>query len=261
MMPPRKVRSVVVPKTKRIREVTPINCQQGPLAKRTWSNASDTDIVMTITQPIDANRSNKTSQKPKANPAHSRAKEASNSCSTVSLAHPAAGVQHTCNAVPTLGQHQPSLQQTSPPWWAWGPPQPPAPWNWNMWTLGTFHQMSSNNATNPQQHPQVAPPQMFTPTNAAQTQMTHATLPTTTTIQQQSMISSSSSPSEKVPPSHLSPAHKGLVGDSPKDTTEELEEIDSLISALSFTTAPGNHQEPLFSMHVSNSIKKCIWAG
>ena len=104
----------------------------------------------------------------------------------------------------------------------------------------------------------MALPQMLTATNTTPTQLQPTTSPTMTTVQQQSMTSSSSPPSKMVQPSHISPAHQGVVTDSTKDTMEELEEIDPLISALSFTTAPGNQQKPLLSMHVS---KKCIWAG
>ena len=53
--------------------------------------------------------------------------------------------------------------------------------------------------------------------------------------------------------------HIGATGDAEKDLLEEPE--DPLVSALSFTKAPGSFQEPLLSMHISNSIKKHIWAG
>ena len=112
MMPPKKVRSVVMPKNKRTREVTPIHLQQGPPAKRTQSNASDTDIVMTIMQPIDANKLKKSSQKPNANPTCSRAKEARNSCSTASLAHPQPGCNTPAMLHPLWGSI--SLLSSSP---------------------------------------------------------------------------------------------------------------------------------------------------
>ena len=123
-MPPKKVRSVVVPKNKRPREVVPVQHDESPPAKRTHSTGPDSDIIMTITQPVDTNKSNKGSHKPKSNPTHSRAEEAGNSYSSASFTHPTARVQHACHAAPTPGQHQPSLQQSSPPWWAWGPPHP-----------------------------------------------------------------------------------------------------------------------------------------
>ena len=42
---------------------------------------------------------------------------------------------------------------------------------------------------------------------------------------------------------------------TPPHNAEE-EEADPLVSALSFTTAPGNKNGPLLSMHVSALIKK-----
>ena len=47
---------------------------------------------------------------------------------------------------------------------------------------------------------------------------------------------------------------------NPSDNTDE-EQPDPLVSALSFSTAPGKLPAPLLSMHVSASIKKRIWAG
>ena len=36
---------------------------------------------------------------------------------------------------------------------------------------------------------------------------------------------------------------------------------DPLVSALAVSTVPGKEGEPILSMHVSQAIKKCIWAG
>ena len=47
---------------------------------------------------------------------------------------------------------------------------------------------------------------------------------------------------------------------NPLENAED-EQPDPLVSALSFSTAPGKSSEPLLSMHVSNSSKKQIWAG
>ena len=43
--------------------------------------------------------------------------------------------------------------------------------------------------------------------------------------------------------------------------THEMDHIGPLVNALLFTTTPGNPPGQLLSMHVYNSIKKCIWAG
>ena len=155
-MPPKNVKSVIVPKNKRARQVT--TTQQGPPTKRTHSNASE-DIVMTITQLVsDKNHTNNTSKK---KPTQSQAQEVGNSHMAASIAHPSAGVQHASNAAPYPGQYQPTLQQSSPPWWAWGPPQPSPPWNWNMWSPGAFQQLTVPNANANQQLLNMATPQRF----------------------------------------------------------------------------------------------------
>ena len=258
MMPPKKVRSVVVPKNKRTRQVTPVQVHQGPPAKRMHFNAPDMDIVMTITQPVDGNKPNKNSSKPKANPACSRVKEAGNSCSSVSLAHPPTRVQHACNAAPTLGQHQPSLQQPSPPWWACGPHQPPPQWNWNMWTPGAFQQLTASNTASHQQQLQMAMQQMLTASSTSQPHFQHTALPMSATIQQQGILSSPSSSCGTGTPPHASSAQKVSATDAAQENLDEIEETNPIVSTLSFTTAPGNPPKQLLSMHVSNSIKKHI---
>ena len=58
-----------------------------------------------------------------------------------------------------------------------------------------------------------------------------------------------------------SPDQQTAVMDEDNGNLQEIDQADPLINALSFTTVPGNPPEQLLSMHVSNSIKKCIWAG
>ena len=106
IMPPKKLRSVVVSKNKWAREVVQTSQDQELPTKRTQSAGLDSDIIMTITQPANISRCNKNTHKPKTNPTHPRAKEAGISHSTVSFAHPTSGMQHASNAVPTPGQHQ-----------------------------------------------------------------------------------------------------------------------------------------------------------
>ena len=130
-----------------------------------------------------------------------------------------------------------------------------------MWTLGAFQQLAMSNVANPQQHPQMAPPQMFTATNPAQTQSQPTTSSTMATVQQQGMISSPSLPNEVVTPPHNSPVHWGSVGDTGKETLEELEDNDPLVSALSFTTAPGNPQEPYFLCMFLTLLKSTFGQG
>ena len=133
-MRPKKLKSVVVPRSKGACQVTSTTVQQGPPAKRSKNSKAARDIVMTITQPISTNTSTTTSTQ-------RRASEAGTSHQPASFVHPPTRVQHTSNAAPFPGQHQPNLQQPSMPWWAWSPPHPP-PWNWNMWSPGAFHQLT-----------------------------------------------------------------------------------------------------------------------
>ena len=87
------------------------------------------------------------------------------------------------------------------------------------------------------------------------------------------MVSSASTRSETVPLSPPAAEAQILPQASPTSLTNstslvsippqhaEEEEADPMVSALSFTTEPGNKHEPLLSMHVSSLIKKRIWAG
>ena len=42
---------------------------------------------------------------------------------------------------------------------------------------------------------------------------------------------------------------------------QDQSSMDPLVNALAVSTVPGKQPEPILSMHVSQSIKKCIWAG
>ena len=108
IMPPKKLKSVVVPKNKCTRQVMSTTVQQGPPAKRTRNSKTAHNIVMTITQPVNQNTPTTTSNQP-------RASEAGTSHNTVLIVHPPAGVQHASNAAPSPGQHQPNFQQLSMP--------------------------------------------------------------------------------------------------------------------------------------------------
>ena len=111
IMPPKKIKSVMVPQNKWAREVMQIELDVGPPAKRTRSSEADPEIIMTITQPVNNTKAKKVRSWPKHNPAHSRAQEAGSSCNPASIVHPSTGVQHTSNVAPAPGQHQLPLQQ------------------------------------------------------------------------------------------------------------------------------------------------------
>ena len=144
-MLPKSVKSVVVPHNKWVWEVVQTDTDRGPPAKRTCSLEVDPEIIMTITQPVNSNKANNDRPKSKNTLAHSRAQEAGNSQNSASIVHPNSRVQHASNVAPVSGQHQLHLHQSSPPWWAWGLPPSPNPWNWNMWSSGAFHHLSLTN--------------------------------------------------------------------------------------------------------------------
>ena len=111
MMPPKKLKSVVVPQAKRNQEVVQVPHEEELPAKRTRSPEADPKIIMTITQPVDkptkGKKVNKPKHNPKSNPALSRDGETSISCNSASFAHPPPRVQYASNAALFPGQHQP----------------------------------------------------------------------------------------------------------------------------------------------------------
>ena len=216
---------------------------------------------MTITQPVNKNKTNKDRPKSINTPAHSSAQEAANSQNSTLIVHPNSGVQHTINVAPVPGQHQLQLHHSSLPWWAWGPPPPPNPWNWNMWSPGAIHQLSPTNPTGQHTISQTAgmPNQFvgFLSTTIMATSTVTASTATTAPVQQEHQSQ------EKLSPPYQSPSassNSASPVSNPPDNTEE-EQLDPLFSTLSFLTAPGKLPEPLLSMHVSVSIKKRIWVG
>ena len=233
----------------------------GPLAKRTRSSESDPEIIRTIAQPVSNTKAKKDRSKSKHNPAQSRAQEAGSSRTSTLIAHPNSGVQHAYNIAPVPGQHQLPLQQSSLPWWAWGLPPPPSQWNWNMWSPGAFHQLSPANQANQAtiHQPPVAPnqfPGYSSVTTPANSTVTTASM--TAGIMQHGQPATEASNLSQQSPSTSTNSVSPLS--NPPDNGEE-DEADPLVSALSFSAAPGKTHEPLLSMHVSASIKKRIWVG
>ena len=229
---------MVVPCNKWAREVLQVDLDVGPPAKRTRSSEADPEIFMTLMQPVNNNKSKRDSPCTKHNPAHSRAQEAGSSHNPASIVLPPTRVQHASNVAPLPGQHQLPLQQSSLPWWAWGPPPPPSLWNWNMWSPGAFHQMAASNQTTQSkfQHAPATPTQFLgcplVPT------------PVTTTV---SSASTGSGAVRHSPPATEAQTSSQLLpmlstnSASPVLTPPQNaeEEADPLDSALSFTTTPG----------------------
>ena len=236
-MPPKRIKSIVVPRNKQVRELVQTDIDRGPPVKRTHSSEADPEIIMTITQPVNSNKANKDRPKYKNAPAHLRAQEASNIQNSMLIVHPNSGVQHASNVAPVPGQHQLQLHQSSLPWWAWGPPPPPNPWNWNMWSPGAFHQLSLTNPTG--QHtisqPTGTPNQFggFLLTTTVATPTGPASTATTGPVQQEHQ-----SEGQKSSP-HWSPSASSKSTSpvsNPPDNTEE-EQLDPLVSVLSFSNS------------------------
>ena len=261
IMLPKRIKSLVVLKSKQAREVMQSEFDSGPPAKRTRSAEAHLEIIMTITQTVNNNKAKKDKSRPKHNPAHSRAQEASSSHNSALIAHPHARMQHTSNVAPAPGQHQLPLQQSSLPWWAWGSPPPPAPWNWNMWLPGAFNQLAPPNQANQSNMLQTVPaPVQFSGYSPVPTPVVPtATMPlmTTTTSQHPSPTTEGLTSAQQ---SLSTSSNSASPTSTPPDVGDD-EEADPLVSVLLFTMVPGKTHKPLLSMHVSAFIKKRIWAG
>ena len=145
MVPPKRVKLMVVQNNKKTRQVVQIELDNGPPAKRTQSSEANPEIIMTITQPVNSSKAKRDKPRTKKPPPHSKAQEAGASQTPASIVCPPSGVQHTSTAAPIPGQQLLQLSESSPPWWSWGPPL--NPWNWNMWLPGAFHQTHSCTST------------------------------------------------------------------------------------------------------------------
>ena len=205
---------------------------------------------MTITQPVNSSKAKRDKPRTKKPPPHSRAQEVSTSQAPTSIVCPPSGVQHTSTATPFPGQQQLPSHQSSLPWWSLGPPPPPNPWNWNMWSLRTFHQLTVTHQ----------PGQANAPHHHQQLFSSHHILPPSTTK------SASTQPEQTTYTVHNSPYRSSTSSSNstspvPNRPDNAEEKLDLLVSALSFSTVLGKSSEPLLSMCMSSSIKKGIWAG
>ena len=130
-----------------------------------------------------------------------------------------------------------------------------------MWLPGAFHQLSLTNPTGQHtiSHPAGTPNQFggFLPTTTVATPTVPASTATTGPVQQEHQSQKQQSSPHWSP---SAPSNSASPVANPPDNTEE-EQLDPLVSALSFLTAPGKLPEPLPSMHVSALIKKRIWVG
>ena len=146
-------------------------------------------------------------------------------------------VQHAGSHTPSLGYGLPTANQSPAQWWGpWGPPPPWAQY-YQQWPplapLGASGHINNSSVQQP------------VGSSNWQQQMTQANQSLVANYNLQAALQSmttSSSPE--------------------KQKQEEVQQSpDPLVSALVVSAVPGKQAKPILSMHVSQSIKKCIWAG
>ena len=148
---------------------------------------------------------------------------------SASSAHPFR-VQHAGSHTPTLGHGLSPLNQSPAQWWGpWGPPSP-----WVQYY---------------QQCPPLPPPAVPGNSNNASNQQQSAHQQW-----QQNTVQANQPP--------VANYNSGSQGSLDKQQNQEDQPSpDPLVNALAVSTVPGKQPEPILSMHVSQSIKKYIWAG
>ena len=148
---------------------------------------------------------------------------------SASSVHPN-GVQHAGSHMPMPGYGLPSASQ--PPAQCWGPWGPPPPW-----------------AQYYQQWPPLPPP-------TAPSNLTNAYGQNNSQVPQ-------GHPGNQLAKHPLVASYSTQVQADQSNQTEHLDQQseDPLVNALVVSTVPGKQYEPILSMHVSQSIKKQVWAG
>ena len=148
-------------------------------------------------------------------------------------AHPF-GVQHASSHTPFLGYGLPTANQSPAQWWGpWGPPPPWAQY-YQQWPPLPLPGASGHVNNLSLQQP--------VPSNNWQQPVTQASQ---SLVANYNLLAPSQSMSTN---SSLDKHQEDEVQQSP----------DLLVSALAVSTVPGKQAEPILSMHVSQSIKKCI---
>lgn len=153
---------------------------------------------------------------------------------SASSVHPS-GVQHAGSLTPAPGYGLPPTAMPPAQWWGpWGPPP-----QWSQYY---------------QHWPAVPQLQAQLPQNtSAAANRVQATQST-----QQSQY-------QHTPeiPAHLPPVAAYTPTPDPPDqvATDAQQDTDQLVNALTVSTVPGNQNEPILSLHVSQSLKKRIWVG
>ena len=140
------------------------------------------------------------------------------------------GVQHASSHTPFLGYGLPPANQPPAQWWGpWGPPPPWAQYYQQWPTLPS--PAAPNNLNN--------------------------------TYDQQSYSLPQGQPNAQQANHPLVASYNAHNDDAQGNQTDQPDQqlVDPLVNALAVSTVPGKQQEPILSMHVSQSLKKHIWAG
>ena len=144
-------------------------------------------------------------------------------------AHPV-GVQHAGSHTPSLGYGLPLVNQSPAQWW--GPWGPPLPWAQYYQQWSPLAPLAGPTGANTAPNQQNSGPHQW----------------------QQGAI-----PAYQPPMASYNSANQDST--SEENGQQDQSSMDPLVNALAVSTVPGKQPEPILSMHISQSIKKCIWAG
>ena len=140
------------------------------------------------------------------------------------------GVQHASSHMPMPGYGLPSASQPPAQWW--DPMGPPLPW-----------------AQYYQQWPPLLPP-------AAPNNLTNAYGQNNSPVPQGNL---GNQPANQPPVASYSTQTQADQSNQTEHVDQQVEE--PLVNTLAVSTVPGKQYEPILSMHVSQSVKKRVWAG
>ena len=139
-------------------------------------------------------------------------------------------MQHAGSHTPTLGYGLPPSNQLPAQWWGpWGPPPPWAQYYQQWSPLPSPAVPGNGNNSSNQQH--LAHQQWHQNTVQA----------------------------NQPPVANYNPGSQGSPDKQHDHKDQPLPDL--LVNALAVSTVPGKQPEPILSMHVSQSIKMCIWTG
>ena len=146
---------------------------------------------------------------------------------------------------PTPGMGQPTAQPPMTWWGPWGPPPP-----WALFNPNSHGYYNNWQHLGPGSYPW------------AQQQQQPSQVSSTASAQQQASQQATSLGAPSIP-SPPTAAYQGLSDNASSNGSPAKQDdvADLLVNALSVLAVPGIKGQPYVSLHVANSIKKCIWVG